>query len=89
MLLLLILNSAAKVRKSLDITKHFLDFNTNLTLVGQNMAKQEGECSRIPLTLILTYNLKTTKPKTYEKTIVLFKRKRIILPLLTSVLTSR
>ena len=50
--------SAAKVHKSLDITKHFVDFNTNLTLVGQNMAKQEGECSRIPLTFILTYNFK-------------------------------
>ena len=63
MLLLMILNSAAKVHKSLDIAKRFLDFNTNLTLVGQNMAKQEGECSRIPLTFILTNNLKTHKLK--------------------------
>lgn len=43
---------------------------SNLETTGKNW-KQEGECSRIPLTLILTYNLKTTKPKTYEKTIVL------------------
>ena len=61
---------------------------SNLETTGKNW-KQEGECVSTPLTLILTYNLKTTKPKTYEKTIVLFKRKRIILPLLTSVLTSR
>ena len=32
MLLLLILNSAAKVHKSLDITKQILDFNMKLTL---------------------------------------------------------
>ena len=53
------------------------------------MAKQEGECSRIPLTFILTYNLKTYKLKTYEKNNRPSYELHFILPLPTSVLTSR
>ena len=62
----MILNSAAKVHKSLDIAKQIFDFNMNLTHWLSNITKKNRECSRIPYFVILTI-LKPINLKTYEK----------------------
>lgn len=50
-LLLLILNSDAKVHKSLDITKHFIVFNMNLTHWWRNITKKIGSAHAFPISL--------------------------------------
>lgn len=51
MLLLIILNSAAKVHKSLDITKQILDFNINLIHWWRNITKKIGSAHAFPISL--------------------------------------
>lgn len=86
--LTIVIISAAKVRKSLDITKLFLEFNMNLTDWWLNMTNKNRECSRIPYFIILTI-LKPINQKTYEKNKRSSYELHFILPLPTSVSTSR
>ena len=71
MLLLLILNSDAKVHKGLGIAKQILVFNMKLTLEWRILQKKNRECSRIPYFIILTI-LKPINQKPMKKNQLFF-----------------